>query len=138
MCVPVEYEVPVEVPVRIPVRVDVPYPVERIVEVPHEIINEREVVVNIPYEVERPYPVEHVVEKLIEKIIEVPGPTKVIEKIIHVEKIVQVPVQYDEWRTIEIRLFLAYHVVSSFPCVDIPWKWDAFFGLPQREEYTNR
>lgn len=29
-------------------------------------------------------------------------PTRVVEKIVHVEKIVQIPVQYDEWRTVEV------------------------------------
>lgn len=72
--VPVEYEVPVEVPVRVPVRVDVPYPVERIVEVPHEVLQERLVPVDVPYEVEVPYPVENIIERCIEKIVEVTEP----------------------------------------------------------------
>lgn len=50
------------------------YPVERIVEVPHEVLQERLVPVDVPYEVEVPYPVENIIERCIEKIVEVTGP----------------------------------------------------------------
>lgn len=100
--VPVEIEVPVEIPVEVRVPVEVPYPVERLVEVPYDVVREVEVTVDVPVEVRVPYPVEKIVEKVVEQVVHVPGPTRVVEKVVEVEKIVEVEVEVEQVREVEV------------------------------------